>query len=677
MAGSVNQVSLILFAMSLHFIYQSVSSNLAQSSYPSGSLACKTYNMTKMDCSNRNLPDVPVLDQNLTTSLDLSHNQLTNITNAPFQKLKVLLMLDLSHSEISQMSSTTFRGLRSLEILDLRMNKLINLPSNIFSDLCNLLLLNMNLNHFRSIPGQALASLHSLQFLSISNSNSDTHEITLEGFENMTNLNTLHLFVEEASLTSIGRNTLYPLRKLPLREFGFGWVWADVVSRDVFQPLNSNIKIMMTVFSALPAIPSLQYPCQHLILSADQSPPLVVNNSSLQILQKWNASLEKLVLRILVWQRVEDFTFIWMSNLHVLNLKDNKINYIAKDAFYGLNLLQQLILSENSLTYLPSDALEVFRKSGSLQYLDLSSNWIANLIDQSIFFTIPTTLSYFNLGIVDKAVFISTKWIGQLQNLKHLIVTCISYHCNILINPDRSLPSLQAIQINNVEMVKFDTPLCTLFPTLKVIGWSSFSDRMDYFPLLEAIQGCFNLKKLDLPGVLQNTNLVDFKNLNITMSKLETLTLARNKLLSVKLFFFISAPKLTHLDLAENSIKTIVIEIAYEYPDLTTLNIPDNELTSLSGLQHFTFLQNLKAGSNKITDIPTWLLSGTHTLQTLDLSNNPFQCTCKIEPFRQWISSDKKTWLQPGQYECATPDNFKGISIKQLSWIADPKQLST
>ena len=164
MAQSISHVSLVLFAISLHYVSPSDFTPLKM--YPSGSLACKAYNMTKMDCSNRNLHDVPVLDQNLTTSLDLSHNQLISITsNAPFQKLQILL-LDLSYNEISKMSSTAFRGLHSLESLDLQRNRLIDLPRDIFSDLHNVQFLNLNSNFFTAVPDQVLASLYSLRYLS-------------------------------------------------------------------------------------------------------------------------------------------------------------------------------------------------------------------------------------------------------------------------------------------------------------------------------------------------------------------------------------------------------------------------------------------------------------------------------------------------------------------------------
>ena len=666
MAQCSGHISLPLLAIFLHFIHLSASNVATQSTYPSGSLACKTYSMTRLDCSNRNLPDVPVLDQNLTISLDLSQNQLTNITNSPFEKLKVLLKLNLSYNEISQMSSAAFRGLKSLTSLDLQENKLADLPSGIFSDLHNLLYLIMDSNWFTAIPGQVLAPLYSLRYLSFRNFYGDIHEINLEGLENMTRLNTLHFFVEPIE-TNVSSETFHPLRKLPLKVFSFLFWMADMnlsITKNMFAPLTSNIHTIQTSLTALPAIPSVHYPFQTLMLKPDSISLHVVDNSSFQVLQKWNSTLQSLFLILLTLERVEDYAFIWVSSLRVLDLSNNQINYVAKYAFYGLNFLQQLILRENSLTYLPSDALEVFRKSASLQFLDLGSNEIIKLIDQNAFSAVSTSLSYLNLEINYKAL-VSTNWISLLQNLKHLTLTCPGNLCSIRITSDRSLPSLQTIQFINYQSVEFEKAQCILFPSMKVIMWSSYSLVL-FFPLLETFEGCVFLEDLDLSGVLQYTNFVDFRHLNITVSELKTLTLARNKLLSVNLFFFINAPKLTHLDLSHNSIKTIESELASKYPRLTNMNIQDNELTSLSGLEYLTFLQNLKAGSNKITEIPTWLMSEALNLQTLDLNNNPFQCTCKIESFRKWILSDKKTWLQPGQYVCAAPDNFKGIIITAI-----------
>ena len=85
----------------------------------------------------------------------------------------------------------------------------------------------------------------------------------------------------------------------------------------------------------------------------------------------------------------------------------------------------------------------------------------------------------------------------------------------------------------------FAIPPCNLFPNLEMMSVSYYG-YFDYvqFSLYAAIQGCSNLKELDLSGILHiNTHLVDFTNLNITLFSLETLRLAFNKLTSVKQVF--------------------------------------------------------------------------------------------------------------------------------------------
>ena len=415
----------------------------------------------------------------------------------------------------------------------------------------------------------------------------------------MTYLNDLGLFIQPVR-TNISSDTFHPLRKLPLRVFTFTWVWSNkvhstTISKDAFAPLTGNITFVQTAFSGLPVVTSLRYPCQTLIVTAESRPGHLhdkLDKDSLQILQKWNASLEKLGVHFLNLERIEEHAFVWISHICILDLSYNEINYVAKNAFYGLICLEQLILASNLLIHIPFDAFEVFRRSASLQYLDLSSNGITNIIDMDSFSAVSTALSYLNLEINYIARIVSTHWIGLLENLKHLTLTCRSNLCHILMNSERLLPLLQTIQISNFQRVEFERPLCISFPSLEVNRWSTHIDTI-LFPLLGAIEGCRYLKELELSGTLRNTNLVDFKHLKINMSTLEILTLTRNKIISVKLLFFIDAPKLEYLNLAMNRLKTIDSEIANEYPDLINLNIQNNELTSLSGLEHLSLLKNL------------------------------------------------------------------------------------
>ena len=149
--------------------------------------------------------------------------------------------------------------------------------------------------------------------------------------------------------------------------------------------------------------------------------------------------------------------------------------------------------------------------------------------------------------------------------------------------------------------------------------------------------------------------------------------MAQNKIPSIDTLYFISAPKLIHLDLAGNLLETTESKIAHMYPGLTSLDVRDNELLSLSGLKHLAILQTFNAAGNKIASVPAWLLSRARRLKLHDLRNNPFQCTCGIEPFRIWILSDKQTLLQPGQYVCASPENQKGMSVTAIELDCTPK----
>ena len=669
MAGSASYTSLVLLLISIYYICPSDPIS-TQHSYPTGSLACKAYEMTIMDCSNRDLFEVPLLDQNWITELDLSHNRVMNISDAPFEKLHLLLVLDLGYNEISWMSSTAFKGLQSLTHLNLRFNYLVNFPKCVFADLINLLYLDLFGNWFEIIPGETLAPLRSCERILLANLQSHIQEIDLSGFQNLTNLHRLSIFGTQIKSITSG-NIFQPLSSLPLTAFQLAWYVVEdgaLPISNLFAPLT-NISTLQIVYEALPALKSLDSPLQNLIIMNCIIVPEFVVDTSFQVLQKWNTSLESFQLSLLFLKRIENCAFKWIPSLLTLNLTLNQITYLSKESFYGLTSLLRLDLSHNSLSKVPSDALKVFSKYASLQYLDFSYNKLDKMIVQDAFSAVSSSLNTLNLGFIgDFLIIHNINWISSLQNLTDLTLTCSDCSSpNILINSFTQLPSLQNLQISTFPVVDFAIPLCSLFPNLEVIS-ILYDKKFDFseFSLYAAIQGCSNLKELELSGILQNTDLVDFAHQNITLFRLETLRLAFNKLTSVKKVFVIGAPKLKHLDVAENLLTIIDDDIAHKYPDLISLNVQDNKLQSLDGLEHLTFLQKVNASGNEITVVPSWLLFKSINFKTLDLSNNPFHCTCEIKPFKNWILSDNQTCLQPGQYVCTTPEDLKGMSITAI-----------
>ena len=259
--------------------------------------------------------------------------------------------------------------------------------------------------------------------------------------------------------------------------------------------------------------------------------------------------------------------------------------------------------------------------------------------------------------------FISTKWLNELHNLKYLVLGSSTTVHGPYVTIELSTPlfSLQEIEIKTVSVVIFEGKLCHTFPSLNSVVISDAN--INLFPRSLALHDCLFLKTLDLSGSISDINL---KHLNISIPSLEELTLARNELTSIEQILFVKAPNLTSLNLTDNKIQIIGTVIATAFKHLIDLSINGNDVVSLSGIEGLTYLKHLNAARNQITDVLPCLTSNGPVLMTLDLSNNPFSCTCDIEHFRKWIISDQRTWLQPGIYNCATPKSLKGVSISAI-----------
>ena len=426
------------------------------------------------------------------------------------------------------------------------------------------------------------------------------------------------------------------------------------------------LKELKTFFVALSALESICSPFLQKLKIVDHpqstSGPSELCSTTFKVVQKWNSSLHVFLIITHFVERAEDNTFIWTPNLKTLDLTYNKIKHLAKNAFSGLHALEYLHLAGNSLTEVPIEALEVFKNSLSLQHLDLESNRIViGDIAQHAFSSVSSLTRLLLAGnIMEK--YTQIEWLDFLPNLMHLTLPGTDYHAGTKIGSRNSQTSLQTIQITNVRELYFETPLCSIFPNLEIMILSDSVTKPFASPL--ALQQCSKLKVLDLSGSADSAVSLTLDLPEIKIPSLLTLRMAQNYIESIKQIFFIKAPKLETLDLGGNQIEIIDIEIHSVYPAIRNLYLGNNGLTSLAGLEHLNFLKQLGAAGNQITVIPVWLLKDAGSLlEELDVRNNPFQCSCDIEPFRKWILSDKKVHLVPGKYLCASPDSFKKQSI--------------
>ena len=193
--------------------------NALSQGYLSRLVACKTYHKSKMDCSHRKLVDIPVLDRNLTTMLDLSHNQLKEVHGTTFTNLTGLLHLDLSHNTILLLNPGAFKGLGNLQELDLSHNKLKALPREIFSDQSKLVYLEIRGNALCNIPSQTLTTLYSLQHLYLTYKGS-AFDILMRSLKSLTKLEDLRILGLETNITNA---TVHPLTGLPIQTLQLIW----------------------------------------------------------------------------------------------------------------------------------------------------------------------------------------------------------------------------------------------------------------------------------------------------------------------------------------------------------------------------------------------------------------------------------------------------------------------
>ena len=647
--------------------------NSESQGHSSGALVCKMFNTNLLDCSCRNLVDVPVFKKNWTAMLDLSHNQLKEIHGTPFYNLSILASLDLSFNVISTVDSTSFRGLCFLRNLDLSYNRLEALSSGVFSELRELVYLNMSANSLYNIPSKTLATLHALEFLYMSYTGSTLDKV-ISDFHNLTRLRILQI---TNLIVDVTNATFHPLAGLPIHKLWCTWLptckdcYFDKIAFDSF----TSLRRLLTDFIALPVLGSLRSPLEELLLGSwisDHGYPKVINNTTFQVLSSMNESLKNLALQSLPLRHIENDAFMCISNLIGVVVQESQLQTLDKYAFRGLKALEVLYLRNNQLTAVPSDALNVIGKFKSLQYLDLNSNSIIAMIADDAFSEI-SSLKYLNLenNSLQDHMILPTGWLHLLRNLKYLVLgrfRSLSYVVEI--NLPLSLPSLQIFELKNAVKeitafaVEFKTNFCSTFPNIATV--IIYNTKIYNFPYSQALHKCYFLKELDLSGSIDSINSLDLMHTYVNISSLKDLTLARNGLESIEQIFFIHAPNLTSLNLSDNKIKNIDSAITYAFKRLIYLIIDGNALVSLSGIEHLTFLKHLDVGRNQINEVPLWLTSPTTSelvLVTLDLSRNPFSCTCKIEHFRKWMVSDTNTWLHPGEYNCATPVRLEGISV--------------
>ncbi|XP_078683666.1 uncharacterized protein LOC144917455 [Branchiostoma floridae x Branchiostoma belcheri] len=217
--------------------------------------------------------------------------------------------------------------------------------------------------------------------------------------------------------------------------------------------------------------------------------------------------------------------------------------------------------------------------------------------------------------------------------------------------------------------VRLPGKLLSLLIFLKVLGSTEASCRLS-----GSTASCSNLASIP-------------QNLPTGITLLD---LAGNHITTISQSDFSRYGNLTRLILGDNHIATISTRAFYNLSDLRVLHLDGNRLSNCSA-DMFTGLGNLQElwlENNEISDIQAGTFHSTLELRTLDLqhnrltilkadifaklssihtvniSNNPWQCDCRMVPFRQKMNGSHSF---ENQIICEGPRNFHGQKLKDIS----------
>ncbi|XP_049628295.1 toll-like receptor 3 [Suncus etruscus] len=612
------------------------------------------------------------------TVLDGGYNSISKLDPRLCQVLPVLKMLNLQHNQLSQLSDKTLFSCMSLVELYLTSNSIQKIQNNPFKNLKNLLKLDLSHNGLSSTKLGTQIQLENLQQLLLSNNK--IHSVSQEelyflGNSSLEKLDLSSNQIKEFSpgcFNAIGKlfglslnnarlgpslteNLCFELSNTSIQKLSLSNVQLENISDLTFLGLaQTNLTTLDLSYNSLNIIgndsftwlPHLEYifleynNIQHLS-SRSFFGLLNVRHMNLRhAFAKPSISLASL-------PKIDDFSFQWLKHLEYLDMADNSLPNTKSNTFKGLVELKYLNLA-NSFTNLRILTNETFLSliQSPLLLLNLTRNKISRI--ESDAFSWLGQLKILDLGLNE----IEQKLIGQeWRGLENIVEIYLSYNKGLQLtdNSFALVPSLQRLMLRRVALKNVD------------ISPSPFH------PL-------HNLVILDL----SNNNIANInEELLDGLKKLEILDLQHNNLARLwkhanpggPVYFLKGLCNLHILNLESNGFDEIPTEMFKDLFELKSLRLGLNNLNTLpsSVFDSQVSLKSLSLQKNLITSVEKEVF-GTpfKNLSNLDMSFNPFDCTCQsIAWFVNWLNSTRTNISELSKYYiCNTPPQYHGHSVK-------------
>ncbi|XP_037687112.1 toll-like receptor 3 isoform X2 [Choloepus didactylus] len=563
------------------------------------------------------------------TELHLMSNSIQKIQNNPFKNMKNLIKLDLSHNSLPSTKLGTQLQLENLQELLLSNNKIYALTHEELDFLGNTSLKKIELssNQIKEFSPGCFRAIGKLFGLSLDNAQlgpSLTEKLCLE--LSHTSIQTLSL--SNTHLYETSNTTFIGLKQTNLTRLDLSYNSLSVIANDSFAWLP-YLEYFILEYNNIEHLYSHSFHGLFNVRYLNLKRSFIKQSLSLALLPK-----------------IDDFSFQWLKCLEYLNMEDNHFSGIKRNMFTGLINLKYLSLS-NSFTSLRTLTNETFLSlaHSPLLILNLTRNKISKI--ESGAFSWLGHLEVLDLGLNE----IGQELTGQeWRGLENIVEIYISYnkYLHLTSNSFTSVPSLQRLMLRRVACKNVD------------ISPSPFR------PLQ-------NLTILDL----SNNNIANINDEMLEgLHKLEILNLQHNNLARLwklanpggPVHFLKGLSHLQILNLESNGFDDVPAEAFKDLFELKSIDLGLNNLNILppSLFDHQLSLKSLNLQKNLITSVKKNVFGPAFkNLTNLDMSFNPFDCTCEsIAWFVNWINGTHTNISElSNHYLCNTPPQYHGFSV--------------
>ncbi len=634
-----------------------------------------------------------------TLVVDLDHNDVSILFNYTFDTAPRIQIVSLEKNGIIHVEAGAFLSLPNLEILRLGKNRISHLPRDVFQANRKLQVLDLHSNSFTEIPDYVLFPLHSLQILNMSY-NSLTTPMLGQGFRATKKLRTIdltgnnlvaleshvfqatlwwddsvthHLNLSFCNIQHIfpnSLNQLYHINALSLNGNGAipraqlksALEDLSISSLDVLDLSRMNITDIFEYFSRAQHRNLVELVIAHNRIKRIKPRTFYYLNSARRLDVSHNellsvdlgglSSLEHLFLSHNKLQKVSHTTFDGLTSLKSIDLSHNQLTTVSETTFQTLFDLHTLDLGSNLLTSFSITGLE------TLETLLLPSNRLRSMLSVGMLMKLKQLdMSDNEIDFLGSETFSGGQSLTAV-NLSHNLISAIdgnAFADSTVDVLDISYNKLTSLHYYGLQRVR------KLFAQANAIKNVS----------VDAFFRGHELAELDLSG---NRVLWLPRYLFTPVSALKSLSLSSNPLRGYlertgeATAVFAGLHKLETLNLANVGLTHIPTKVLGNLTLLKSLDVSRNKLSSLEigAFQNISRLVFLNLSHNLLTVPDFNALRTLPHLQKIDFSSNPFQCTCELMPFRNWLlvtNVSVVNSIDPTFYHCAGPAEWKTISI--------------